>query len=486
MIKKILFSQPSPATAHNPYTRLEEQFGVKCDFYQFIHIEGLTAKEFRQQRINPLDYLLVDNAEFVDNARALASSLVVRDDPSSFFYNEAETFLFQLIVSVCVKYPIGSPLRNIETVRTLLTFAPFDDADGSLLDWVELLLQDKTIPNYLKTIPEELRAYLIRNKNQPAAAFNNTYSFCLQATEFVTNPSVADSLTTSNMDLMQLKTNPQTLYLVLDLQRLTFNSAVYKPFIRFIVTTVMLGASVRVGSANKPKDRVLFLLDEIAQLGNLQYLPNMLSIYAGMGITVWTIWQDIAQIKKNYDKEWSSIVNNSGVQQYFGFNDNETAEDVSKKVGKTTVYKKTLSENDAKTISRTEADNEGYNITRGTSNTRGTNSGYSYQGFNYTSSGGTNKSTTDNETYTTSYNFSESIQVGWSKTRGESVTQEVIDLITPFELMTTQNEEIDAQLVFYLKKSKYPILCGKVKYYSDMEFANEHSENLTLERNKLK
>ena len=59
MIHKILFSQPQPGTAHNPYSRLEETYGVQCDFYQFIHIEGLSAKEFRQQHINPLDFSAV-------------------------------------------------------------------------------------------------------------------------------------------------------------------------------------------------------------------------------------------------------------------------------------------------------------------------------------------------------------------------------------------------------------------------------------------
>ena len=59
MIQKILFSQPRPATEHNPYSRLADQFDVQCDFYQFIHIEGLEAREFRQQRINPLDYTAV-------------------------------------------------------------------------------------------------------------------------------------------------------------------------------------------------------------------------------------------------------------------------------------------------------------------------------------------------------------------------------------------------------------------------------------------
>jgi uroporphyrinogen-III synthase len=38
---------------------LEEQYDVQCDFYQFIHIEGLSAREFRQQHINPLDYTAV-------------------------------------------------------------------------------------------------------------------------------------------------------------------------------------------------------------------------------------------------------------------------------------------------------------------------------------------------------------------------------------------------------------------------------------------
>ena len=59
MIKKILFSQPRPTMAHNPYTRLEDQYGVQCDFYQFIHIEGLSASEFRRQHVNPLDYTAV-------------------------------------------------------------------------------------------------------------------------------------------------------------------------------------------------------------------------------------------------------------------------------------------------------------------------------------------------------------------------------------------------------------------------------------------
>ena len=59
MIKKILISQPRPLNERNPYTEMSKQFDVAFDFRQLIHIEGLDAREFRLQRINPLDYTAV-------------------------------------------------------------------------------------------------------------------------------------------------------------------------------------------------------------------------------------------------------------------------------------------------------------------------------------------------------------------------------------------------------------------------------------------
>lgn len=58
-IKKILVSQPRPATERNPYADLEQRYGVSVDFRPLIHVEGLDAREFRQQHINPLDYTAV-------------------------------------------------------------------------------------------------------------------------------------------------------------------------------------------------------------------------------------------------------------------------------------------------------------------------------------------------------------------------------------------------------------------------------------------
>ena len=55
-IKRILVSQPAPETEKNPYTELSEKHGVHFDFQQFIRVEGVTAKDFRKERVNFLDY----------------------------------------------------------------------------------------------------------------------------------------------------------------------------------------------------------------------------------------------------------------------------------------------------------------------------------------------------------------------------------------------------------------------------------------------
>lgn len=55
-IKKVLVSQPKPASDKSPYYDIAEKYGVKINFRPFIKVEPLSAKEFRQQKITIQDY----------------------------------------------------------------------------------------------------------------------------------------------------------------------------------------------------------------------------------------------------------------------------------------------------------------------------------------------------------------------------------------------------------------------------------------------
>ncbi|MDE5656591.1 MAG: uroporphyrinogen-III synthase [Muribaculaceae bacterium] len=51
-IKKILVSQPKPSSEKSPYFEIARKHEVEIVFRPFIKVEGLTAKEFRQQKVS--------------------------------------------------------------------------------------------------------------------------------------------------------------------------------------------------------------------------------------------------------------------------------------------------------------------------------------------------------------------------------------------------------------------------------------------------
>ena len=51
-VKTILVSQPEPKVENSPYFELQNKLKVKIDFRPFIHVEGVSAKEVRAQKID--------------------------------------------------------------------------------------------------------------------------------------------------------------------------------------------------------------------------------------------------------------------------------------------------------------------------------------------------------------------------------------------------------------------------------------------------
>lgn len=58
-VSKILVSQPKPATEKSPYYDIAEKYGVDVVFRPFIKVEGLPAREFRQQKVSLPEFTAV-------------------------------------------------------------------------------------------------------------------------------------------------------------------------------------------------------------------------------------------------------------------------------------------------------------------------------------------------------------------------------------------------------------------------------------------
>jgi hypothetical protein len=58
-VKSILVTQPKPEGEKSPYYDLAKKCNIKVDFREFIHVEAVSATDFRRDRINILDYTAV-------------------------------------------------------------------------------------------------------------------------------------------------------------------------------------------------------------------------------------------------------------------------------------------------------------------------------------------------------------------------------------------------------------------------------------------
>lgn len=122
-VKNVLVSQPKPETEKSPYFDLSSDYKVKIDFRPFIHIEGVPGKEFRQQRINLLEFnaVIFTSRNAVDHyfRSAEESRIKVPDDMKYFCISESTAFYLQKYI-VYRKRKIFHGQQTFEELMPLL------------------------------------------------------------------------------------------------------------------------------------------------------------------------------------------------------------------------------------------------------------------------------------------------------------------------------------------------------------------------------
>ncbi|MBQ5775985.1 MAG: uroporphyrinogen-III synthase [Bacteroidaceae bacterium] len=157
-IKKILVSQPKPTTEKSPYYDIAQKYGVEIVFRPFIKVEGLSSKEFRQQKISILDYsaIIFTSRTAIDHFFTLCKSLrVTIPDTMKYFCTTENVSLYlqKYIVYRKRKIHHGTKSNKIEDLVPLLAkynekyLFPVSDVHK---DETTLLEQNKI--NYTKAI----------------------------------------------------------------------------------------------------------------------------------------------------------------------------------------------------------------------------------------------------------------------------------------------------------------------------------------------
>ncbi len=130
-IKTILVSQPKPE--RSPYYELENKYNLQIDWRPFIHVEGLTGKEFRKQRVYPAEYsaVILTSKNAIDHFFRMCEELRVK--------MSAETKYF------CMTEAVANYLQKFIIYRKRKVFA----GKRTIVDLKPALMKHRTKEKFL-------------------------------------------------------------------------------------------------------------------------------------------------------------------------------------------------------------------------------------------------------------------------------------------------------------------------------------------------
>lgn len=281
---------------------------------QEVHVLDL-RDDGHSGSLNPLHLLARTGTDPAAMARSFAAELIERgaDERDRFWNDWAETMIAGATAWLLVE-------RTPEERRLSALFDLFNNDD---VVYRIATMMDK---------PEDM-------KNRSARA---AFSAFLQLPDRETRPSVLGSVQTHlrlfDSDLARRLTDttsfdvdefiagkPMSLYIIVPPLRLT----AYRPLLRLWITGLILAMTNR---KTLPEERTLMLCDEVGNLGRIDALLTAATLMRSWGLTLWTFWQNVAQLQI-YGAQANTLVDNAGVIQAFGMRNRRMAQDIAGIIG---------------------------------------------------------------------------------------------------------------------------------------------------------
>ena len=268
--------------------------------------------------LNPFDIFLLDNADIDTDAQMFAELLSegnrFKTDP---FWDITARGLHSGVIAYIVS-GLKKEEWNINFLRDILMG---DDETYNLAVVLDTLGKDKKIT---RMAYQEIASYL---KMPAEKTRDSVLATAISYLKAFTSDQVASTLQKSSFSLQEvIDGSPLSIYIIIPPDKLRSHSALLKLWIGTLLKAISSRREI-------PEHRTLFILDECGQLGSFPFLETAITLLRGYGLQTWSFWQDLSQLRKLYEIEWSTMVNNCDVLQIFGTKNYRVATEFSEMVG---------------------------------------------------------------------------------------------------------------------------------------------------------
>jgi len=283
--------------------------------------------------LNPLDAIDLARPEALDDALGIAEAMIQIPEHGEVHWAESAQAVVQALI-LLVKLFEDEGERNLCSVHDLLMlghprllFHAAQTEQKKLVDALfDLLVAmgDKIVESH-PAVASVLQGVGATYLEMPDKERESVLSAARTQTRFLRSPPLRAVLGKSALRLERIKREPTTIYLCLPVRRMVSHAK----WLRVVVSLCLQSFE----DDYKPEIPVLVVLDEFNTLGYMRSIETAAGQLAGFGVKLWTVLQDIGQVKKLYREGWETFVGNAGVVTFFGNTDQSTLEYIQKKLG---------------------------------------------------------------------------------------------------------------------------------------------------------
>lgn len=119
-VESILISQPKPE--RSPYYELERKFGIQIDWRPFIHVEAVTEKEFRKQRVRPDEFsaIVLTSKNSVDHFFRMCTAMRIEMSQDTKYFCMTEA-----VANYLQKFIVYRKRKVFSGKRTIMDLKPY-------------------------------------------------------------------------------------------------------------------------------------------------------------------------------------------------------------------------------------------------------------------------------------------------------------------------------------------------------------------------
>ncbi len=220
--------------------------------------------------------------------------------------------------------------RNFSTVMRMMRLAEISEQDENHRSPLDDLMDELREEN-----PTSMAvSYYADFKKAPAETAKSILISAAVRFAAFNLPEVADLTHTDNIHLDTLGDKKTALFVIIPSSDATFNFLAAMMYTQ-LFDTLYDTANFKYGG--RLPVHVRCLLDEFANIGTIPDFDKLLATMRSMEISANIIIQNLAQLKKMYDKSWEIVTGNCDSLLFLGGQEASTLEAISKSLGKETI-----------------------------------------------------------------------------------------------------------------------------------------------------